>query len=73
MSYDCRIWDTAGQEKWSVSTAYFRDAVGARVVYDIPKEETFEDLSTWLTDLQQLCHPNAFILLVGNKCDREDE
>jgi GTPase SAR1 family protein len=26
-----------------------------------------------LTDLQQLCHPNAFILLVGNKCDREDE
>jgi small GTP-binding protein len=69
-----QIWDTAGQERFrSVSTAYFRDAVGAVLVYDITKEETFEDLTTWLTDLQQLCHPNAFILLVGNKCDREDD
>jgi small GTP-binding protein len=69
-----QIWDTAGQERFrSVSTAYFRDAVGAVLVYDITKEESFEDLSTWLTDLQQLCHPNAFILLVGNKCDREED
>jgi small GTP-binding protein len=69
-----QIWDTAGQERFrSVSTAYFRDAVGAILVYDITNEDTFEDLGAWLTDLQQLCHPNAFILLVGNKCDREDE
>jgi small GTP-binding protein len=69
-----QIWDTAGQERFrSVSTAYFRDAVGAVLVYDITKEESFEDLSTWMTDLQQLCHPNAFILLVGNKCDLDLE
>jgi small GTP-binding protein len=69
-----QIWDTAGQERFrSVSTAYFRDAVGAVLVYDITKEETFEDLGNWLTDLQQLCHQNAFILLVGNKSDCEEE
>jgi small GTP-binding protein len=69
-----QIWDTAGQERFrSVSTAYFRDAVGAILVYDITNQDTFEDLGTWLTDLQQLCHPSAFILLVGNKCDREGD
>jgi small GTP-binding protein len=69
-----QVWDTAGQERFrSVSTAYFRDAVGAVLVYDITKEETFEDLGHWLTDLQQLCHPNAFVLLVGNKCDLEEQ
>jgi small GTP-binding protein len=69
-----QIWDTAGQERFrAVSTGYFREAVGAVLVYDITKEESFEDLGAWLTDLQQLCHPKAFILLVGNKCDLEDE
>jgi small GTP-binding protein len=69
-----QIWDTAGQERFrSVSTSYFRDAVGAILVYDITNEDSFEDLGTWLTDLQQLCHPNAFVMLVGNKCDCEAE
>ena len=67
-----QIWDTAGQERFkSVSKAYFRNAIGAILVYDISNIVTFDDLSTWLTDLQQLCIPNAFILLVGNKLDLE--
>jgi small GTP-binding protein len=69
-----QIWDTAGQERFrSVSRAYFRNAVGGVLVYDITKETSFDDLSNWLHDLQQLCNPNAFILLVGNKNDREEE
>jgi small GTP-binding protein len=69
-----QIWDTAGQERFkSVSKAYFRNAVGAVLMFDITQESTFEDLSTWLADLQQLAHPNAFVLLVGNKSDLEDQ
>jgi small GTP-binding protein len=69
-----QIWDTGGQERFkSLSTSYFRDAVGAILVYDLTKESTFEDLASWLNDLRQLCHPNAFFLLVGNKCDCEEE
>jgi small GTP-binding protein len=65
-----QIWDTAGQERFkSVSKAYFRNAVGAVLVYDICDEASFEELGNWLGDLQQLCSPNAYILLVGNKKD----
>ena len=69
-----QIWDTAGQERFkSVSKAYFRNAVGAVLVYDISNDATFEDLTNWLHDLQQLCNPNAYILLVGNKADLEEQ
>jgi small GTP-binding protein len=69
-----QIWDTAGQERFkSVSKAYFRNAVGAVLVYDIASDASFDDLSNWLHDLQQLCHPSAYILLVGNKADLETE
>lgn len=73
-SVKLQIWDTAGQERFkSVSKAYFRNAVGAILVYDITNDASFEDLSNWLHDLQQLCNPNAFILLVGNKSDLEEQ
>jgi small GTP-binding protein len=73
-SVKLQIWDTAGQERFkSVSRAYFRNAVGAVLVYDIASESSFDDLGNWLNDLQQLCNPNAYILLVGNKADLEGE
>ncbi|OHS94719.1 Ras-related protein Rab-4B [Tritrichomonas foetus] len=71
-SIKLQIWDTAGQERFkSVSKAYYRNAIGAILVYDISNVVSFDSLSTWLNDLQQLCIPNAFILLVGNKSDME--
>jgi small GTP-binding protein len=65
-----QIWDTAGQERFkSVSRASFRNAVGAVLAFDVTSEHSFDDVATWLHDLQQLANPNAFILLVGNKTD----
>lgn len=64
------IWDTAGQERFrSVSRAYFRNAVGALFVFDITKRNSFEEVEMWLNDIHSLSHPNAVILLAGNKCD----
>jgi small GTP-binding protein len=69
-----QIWDTAGQERFrSISRSYFRNAVGAILVYDVTSLSSFDDLIMWLNDLQNLCMPNAYILLVGNKADREDD
>jgi small GTP-binding protein len=69
-----QIWDTAGQERFkSVSRAYFRNAVGAVLVYDITCEASFEELANWLHDLQQLCNPNAYIICIGNKSDLADQ
>ena len=64
------IWDTAGQEKFrSVSKAYFRNAVGAALVFSLTDKKSFEALDGWLNDLQSLCVHNAVILLIGNKLD----
>jgi small GTP-binding protein len=67
-----QIWDTAGQERFrSISKSYFRNAVGAVLVYDITNMSSFDQVGIWLNDLQALATPNAYILLVGNKADLE--
>ncbi|XP_041103727.1 ras-related protein Rab-12 isoform X2 [Polyodon spathula] len=44
-----QIWDTAGQERFnSITSAYYRGAKGIVVVYDITKQETFDDLPKWM-------------------------
>jgi small GTP-binding protein len=69
-----QIWDTAGQERFrSVSKAYFRNALGAILVFDLTSKTSFDELAVWVNDLNTLCSPHAYIILVGNKTDREDE
>jgi len=65
-----QIWDTAGQERFrSVSKAYFRNSLGAILVFDLTQRESFDDLTSWLRDLENLGSPNSYIILVGNKSD----
>jgi small GTP-binding protein len=73
-SIKLNIWDTAGQEKFrSVSKAYFRNAVGAILVFSLTDRASFDALDSWLNDIHSLCSPNAAVLVVGNKSDlRED-
>lgn len=69
-----QLWDTAGQERFrSVSKAYFRNAVGALICYDITNRQSFEDLQGWISDINELAVANAYIVLVGNKSDLEDK
>lgn len=68
-----QIWDTAGQEKSkSVAKSYFRNAVGALLVYDVTDRHSYEEVEIWLSDIQCLSHPNSVIILVGNKTDLMD-
>ena len=47
-----QIWDTAGQERFrAVTSAYYRGAVGALVVYDISRRTTFDSITRWLDEL----------------------
>jgi small GTP-binding protein len=69
-SVKLQIWDTAGQERFrAISKAYFRNAVGAILVFDITNADSFEDLAGWLHDLEALAAPNACIILAANKND----
>ena len=49
-----QIWDTAGQERFrAVTSAYYRGAVGALIVYDITRRHTFECVRRWLDELHR--------------------
>uniref|UniRef100_A0A8C6SEE5 small monomeric GTPase n=1 Tax=Neogobius melanostomus TaxID=47308 RepID=A0A8C6SEE5_9GOBI len=65
-----QIWDTAGQERYrAITSAYYRGAVGALLVYDIAKHLTYENAERWLKELQDHADNNIVIMLVGNKSD----
>lgn len=67
-----QIWDTAGQERFrAVTRSYYRGAAGALMVYDITRRNTYNHLSSWLTDARNLTNPNTVIFLIGNKTDLE--
>ncbi|KAF7495710.1 Ras-related protein Rab-11A [Sarcoptes scabiei] len=65
-----QIWDTAGQERYrAITSAYYRGAVGALLVYDIAKHLTYENVERWLKELRDHADQNIVIMLVGNKSD----
>jgi len=65
-----QIWDTAGQERFrAVTRGYYRGAVGALMVYDITKGQTFKNVEKWMQELREYADPGIVIMLVGNKSD----
>ncbi|CAH9058839.1 unnamed protein product [Cuscuta europaea] len=65
-----QIWDTAGQERYrAITSAYYRGALGALLVYDVTKPTTFENVSRWLKELRDHADSNIVITLIGNKAD----
>ncbi|GFZ02775.1 RAB GTPase homolog A4D [Actinidia rufa] len=65
-----QIWDTAGQERYrAVTSAYYRGSVGAMLVYDITKRQSFDHMARWLDELRTHADKNIVIMLVGNKSD----
>ncbi|XP_058536120.1 ras-related protein Rab-3C isoform X2 [Ochotona princeps] len=69
-----QIWDTAGQERYrTITTAYYRGAMGFILMYDITNEESFNAVQDWSTQIKTYSWDNAQVILAGNKCDMEDE
>lgn len=69
-----QIWDTAGQERYrTITTAYYRGAMGFILMYDVTNEESFNSVRDWVTQIKTYSWDNAQVVLVGNKCDMEDE
>lgn len=65
-----QIWDTAGQERYrAITSAYYRGAVGALLVYDVSKHQTYDNVQRWLKELRDHADANIVIMLVGNKSD----
>lgn len=57
----------------AVTSAYYRGAVGAMLVYDITKRQTFDHIPRWLEELRNHADKNIVIILIGNKSDLENQ
>ncbi|NXV37131.1 RAB13 protein, partial [Rissa tridactyla] len=64
--------DTAGQERFkTITTAYYRGAVGIILVYDITDKKSFENIQNWMKSIKENASAGVERLLIGNKCDME--
>lgn len=69
-----QIWDTAGQERFrTITTAYYRGAMGILLVYDVTDEQSFQNIRNWIRNIEQHASDNVDKLLIGNKCDMVSE
>ena len=71
-SIKVHIWDTGGEERYrSMTPMYYRDAVGAIIVYDITHKESFDKVNKWLHELKEFADKDIVICIAGNKSDCE--
>ncbi|KAF9002029.1 ras family-domain-containing protein [Cyathus striatus] len=65
-----QIWDTAGRERFrTITTAYYRGAMGILLVYDVTDERTFNNIRTWHANIERHASEGVNKILIGNKCD----
>ena len=76
--YKITLWDTAGQERFkSLPRKYYQNADGIFLLFDVTKEDTFNNVSTWINDVKENSNlsiggdgeENVTIFLLGNKID----
>lgn len=69
-----QIWDTAGQERFrTITTAYYRGAMGIMLVYDITNEKSFDNIRNWIRNIEEHAAADVEKMILGNKCDMNDK
>nr|GMD85916.1 ras-related protein YPT3 [Ipomoea batatas] len=63
------LFDFARCKYRAITSAYYRGAVGALLVYDVTRHVTFENVTRWLKELRDHTDPNIVVMLIGNKSD----
>lgn len=70
-----QLWDTAGQERFrSITKSYYRNSVGALLVYDVCNRSSFEHIPLWMMEAKRHIEPHRPVFaLVGCKVDLVDK
>lgn len=72
--YPLQIWDTAGQEMYrNIIPIYFKGAVFAILVFAMNDKNSFDNLNSWLEEIEAHSDANIGIVLVGNKYDSDNK
>ncbi|KTG02000.1 hypothetical protein cypCar_00037993 [Cyprinus carpio] len=70
-----QLWDIAGQERFgNMTRVYYREAMGAFIVFDVTRPSTFEAVTKWKEDLDAKLSlstgKHVAAVLLANKCDQ---
>ncbi|KAI4498405.1 hypothetical protein M0802_006584 [Mischocyttarus mexicanus] len=73
-----QLWDIAGQERFgNMTRVYYKEAVGAFIVFDVTRNTTLDAVVKWKQDLDskvQLPDGSPIpCVLLANKCDQQKE
>ena len=61
------------QERFrTITTAYYRGAMGIMLVYDITNEKSFENIKNWIRNIEEHASADVEKMILGNKCDMTD-
>ena len=61
------FYDLAGQEKFnSITTAYYRSARGAIIMYDVTRPSTFKSIDKWFDLMQEHGRGDVEVAIVSN-------
>ena len=68
-----QIWDTAGQERYKVvAKNYFNSSDGFVILYDITNKESFQNVTSWISQINDIASKAVKFILFGNKNDLEE-
>ena len=68
------MWDTAGQERFrTITQSYYKNANGIILAYDSTNLKTFNNVESWLNQIEQYANPNVLKMLVSTKADLKDK
>eukprot|EP00698_Gefionella_okellyi_P011240 TRINITY_DN295_c0_g1_i2.p1 TRINITY_DN295_c0_g1~~TRINITY_DN295_c0_g1_i2.p1 ORF type:complete len:176 (+),score=13.86 TRINITY_DN295_c0_g1_i2:158-685(+) len=68
-----QVWDTAGQERHqSITTSYYRGAMGIFIVFDCRQRSTFDNIKHWLQQIEINAKDHVLKIVIGNFCDADD-
>ena len=74
-TYQLKIWDTTGQEKYhSITKLFINGANIVLVVYSLDLIESYNNLEYWISSVEEsLAGKNYILVVVANKIDLKEE
>ena len=68
-----QLWDTGGQERFrNITKSYYGKANGVVLVYDCTDVKSFQEIRSWITQIESHARVDIVKVLVAAKCDKED-
>lgn len=70
-----QIWDLAGQQRFgAVRSVYYLGCLGALLLFDVTRRESFENLQNWIKEIWNNNGKGIIpIVVLGNKVDLRDQ